>query len=386
MIFFKTKSGDHEQNIPVDYFLHSQQINSTSYVLEDIEKQVNSEKRTMVEQLPEGTNVVKGREIEKGEGYKNSEENLELEEMIGMKTKVSTSTIITLLEDTSPTSSTSTSSEENGNDDGGSSTSGESIPTYTSTRKDFTSEFGLDIVTEPTDSAKMFLPTHTSLSATTTTTSSRQAVGFSDVVEGMMTTMRENVLEEMTKGQHEINGVSDDFSKIEIVEPFLLECQNSEEGTEENDDGKGGNLSTTTAHPHRHGHHNSNYNRYQSNRRRRRWRNNNHNGGVNNGGGNQRFGIDDNDQYSKMYNRNSRKRSTIFCPTTAGKKTGHMDHEEGNQRHFRRGVWKVGNWTLCESKECFTWNTGNICIRHEKSYFNFNYHDSKFTCRLVLVV
>lgn len=358
---FKQKSDDHEQNIPVDYFLPSLQVNSTSYLFEDIEKHVNSEKRTIVEQSPEG---IKERGIEKGEGYTNSEENLE--EMIGMKTKVSTSTIITLLEDTSPTSSTSTSSEENGNDDGGSSTSGESIPAYTSTRKDFTSSgFGLDLVTEPTDSAKMFLPTHTSLSATTTTTSSRQAVGFSDdVVEGMMTTMRVNVLEEMTKDQHEINGVSDDFSKTEIIEPFLLECQNSEEGDDENgdDDGKGGNLSTTTAHPHRHGHHNSNYNRYQSNRRRRRWRNNNHNGGgVNNGGGNQRFGIDDNDQHSKMYNRNGRKRSTVLCPTTAGKKAGQMDREQGNQRQYRRGVWKVGNWTLCESKECFTWNTGNIC-------------------------
>ncbi|CAL8098997.1 unnamed protein product [Orchesella dallaii] len=284
-----TKSNE-QLLLESEYFLPTQSSNF------DLEEQVG--KRTMGE-------VVEKR---KGQGREeNGEENVE--EMIGMKTKVSTSTITATLvgDHSSTTSSPSTTNS----------------PTSANDNKD---EFGLHL---PTESAQVLMPTHASLS---TSTSHHQRVDYYEVIE---TTTRTTISDETTKERGEDE---DDEGRTEIVEPYLLECQDD---SGESLDDTGMNMGHNVGHPHRHGH-NSNYNRYRSNRRRRRWRNNH-------------IGSNNADRWSdaswSLQSNDANKRPSVPCPTNT--------HEDRTVKHHhqRRGIWKVGNWSLCDNKECFTWNT-----------------------------
>lgn len=255
---------------------------------------------------------------------KNGENNVE--EMIGSKTKVFTSTIPTTSSSTiSPATAATTtttgegmgmattfgiSSEEDYLEEGDAGKRASSTIATSSTANLYL-ELGLDLGRDE-QVEKVELPNHTSLSATTLTTTTT-----------WMGAEKQGGGDERSR---------DDNAGAEIVEPILLECLEGEE--QQAGEGMG---SYHHHHRHRHGgDHNSNYNRYESNRRRRRrWRNNR------NGTGNE-----------GEEGEGGRKTRTVACP--AGK-------VEGNKRyHARRqeGVWKVGNWTLCETMECFTWNTG----------------------------
>lgn len=248
-----------------------------------------------------------------------------------MKTKVFPSTIPTSLEDTfSTTTSTSTTKDFEEDDD--SDDDGRRSPP-------FSFQLSPQRVTESSDSAQVGLPNHhTSLSptpqtSTSSTTTFSQNGEYFGVVDGLTTTGRSNEITEDDRGETSTSG--------EFIEPFLLDCSDEETRSQ------GGQA----RHHHRHGH-NSNYNRYQSNRRRRRWRNNN-------GTGHHRFVAE------SSGNDNDRMKTSVVCPSKAG--------GGGESRtHQRRGIWKVGNWSLCETQECFTWNTGRVnLINSLKRYFSF---------------
>lgn len=332
MFYSTTKSN---QNLPLEYGNFPTSIDGPSSSPNLEEKDSDSEEKA---EKPEEMDAWENKERETQDesskyaaGEKANEENLE---MIGMKTKVSSSTITSPLED-----STSATFGERSSIDSGEVSVTSFTRHFAGTVQFSNKEFGRDLATESTNSAQVLLPTYASLSTTPKTTA-RQTVHYYDAVEASRVTS----FEETTKGQQESIG-SDNFDRTEeIIEPYLLECQNSGELDNSEGDMKIDQV-TTGEHnnPHRHGHDNSNYNRYQSNRRRRRWRNNH-------------AAASDTNPLTKNMSTFSepsdRKQLSSACPTT---------HKRSKHHHSqRRGIWKVGNWTLCEDTECFTWNTGNL--------------------------